>query len=124
MSTNAKPENVRNHKHSKTEQFLNQAKHKLKNLVTGMKDPFGDVLSKAIGDCEEITCHPNSDLAKNADPKYSNLIDCGLLVQIDGKCLKAFVESNGFGFYVWDDKYFHNIDELKGIAGHYEFIKV
>ena len=110
--------------YSKTEQFLNQVKQKVKNLVTGKKDPFGDIVSKTIGGCEEITCHPKSDEVKNVAPQYSNLIDCGLLVQIDGKCLKAFVESNGFGFHVWDDKYFHNIDELKDIAGQYEFIKV
>ncbi|WP_298144402.1 hypothetical protein [Flavobacterium sp.] len=110
--------------YSKTEQFLNQVKQKVKTFLTGKKDPFGDVLSKTLCGCEEITCHPKSDEVKNVDPKYSNLIDCGLLVQIDGKCLKAFVESNGLGFHVWDDKYFHNIDELKELAGRYEFIKV
>ncbi|MEA5006486.1 MAG: hypothetical protein VB022_08760 [Rikenellaceae bacterium] len=109
---------------SKTEQLINQAKQNVKTWLTRKKDPFGDVLSKTIGGCEEITCHPKSDEAKNADPSFSNLIDCGLLIQIEGKCLKAFVESNGFGFHIWNDKYFFDIDELKDIAGQYEFIKV
>jgi hypothetical protein len=110
--------------YSKIEKFFNITKQRLKTLFTGKKDAFGDLFSKATGGSEEVTCHPNSDEAKNIDPKYSNLIDCGLLVQIDGKCLKAFVECNGFGFDVWEDKYFHNINELKEIVGQYEFIKV
>ncbi len=110
--------------YSKIAQFLNQAKQKIKNFITGNKDPLGDIVSKTIGGCEEITCHPKAEEVKHVDPQYSNLIDCGLLVQIDGKYLKAFVESNGFGFHVWDDKYFHNIEELKDIVGQYEFIKV
>ncbi len=109
---------------SKTEQFFNKAKQKVKTLVTGKKDPFGDVLSKTIGGCEEITCHPKSAEAKNADPRYSNHIDCGLLIQIDGKCLKAFVENNCFGFNILDDNYFFDTDELKHIAGQYEFIEI
>ena len=110
--------------YSKTEQLINQAKQKVKTLFTGKKDPFVDLLSKTIGGCEEITCHPKSDAAKKADTRFSNLIDCGLLVQIDGKCLKAFVESNGFGFHIWEDKYFFDIDELQDIAEQYELIKV
>jgi hypothetical protein len=110
--------------YSKTEQFFNQARQKVKTLVSGKKDPLGDIVAKTFGGCEEITCHPKSEEAKIADPKYSNLIDCGLLIQIDGKCLKAFVESNGFGFHIWDDKYFHDIEELKDTDGQFEFIKV
>ena len=92
--------------------------------MTGKADAFGDISSKAIGGGEEFTCHPKSDEAKKVDPKHSNLIDCGLLLQIDGKCLKAFVERNGFGFHIWDEKYFFDIDELKEIAKQYELIKV
>jgi hypothetical protein len=110
--------------YSKIEQLYSQTKQKVKTFMTGKKDVLGEILSNTIGGCEEITCHPKSEEAKNIDRKYSNLIDCGLLIQIDGKCLKAFVESNGFGFHISDDKYFHNIDELKDIAGQYEFIKV
>ncbi|MDP4285523.1 MAG: hypothetical protein Q8891_13945 [Bacteroidota bacterium] len=110
--------------YSKLEQFYSQTKQKVKTLITGKKDVLGDILSKTIGGCKEITCHPKSEEAKNIDTKYSNLIDCGLLIQIDGKCLKAFVESNGYGFHVSDDKYFNDIEELKDITGQYEFIKV
>lgn len=109
---------------SKIEQFSNQVKQKVRTFLTGKNDPFNDVLSQTIGICEEITCHPKSDEAKNVAPKYSNLIDCGLLIQVDGKYLKAFVESNGFGFHIWNDKYFFEMDELKDIAEQYELIKI
>jgi hypothetical protein len=110
--------------YSKFEQLYKQTKQKLKTFLTGKKDVLGDILSKTIGGCQEITCHPKSDEAKNIDAKYSNLIDCGLLIQIEGKCLRAFVENNGYGFHVSEDKYFYDVDELKEIAGQYEFIKV
>ena len=80
---------------SKVEKLFNRAKQKVKSLVTGKTDPMADILSQTIGGCEEITCHPKSDEAKKIDPRYSNLIDCGLLLQIDRKCLKAFVQNNG-----------------------------
>lgn len=110
--------------YSKLEQIYSQIQHKTKTLITGKKDALGDILSKTIGGCEEITCHPKSEEAKSVDTKYSNLIDCGLLIQIDGKCLKAFVQSNGYGFPISDDNYFDDIEGLKDIAGQYEFIKV
>ena len=110
--------------YSKTKLLLNQVKQRLKSLLTGKNDPVGELLSKSIGGCEEITCHPKSDDAKNVDPNYSNLIDCGLLVQIDGKYLKAFVERNGFGFDSWNDNFFLTIDEIKEISSRYELIKV
>ena len=110
--------------YSKIGQLFNQAKQKVKTIVTGKKDAWGDILSKTIGGCEEIICHPRSEEAKKVDPKFSNQIDCGLLLQIDGKFLKAFVESNGFGFHIWDEKFFYDVGELKEIAGQYDFIKV
>jgi hypothetical protein len=110
--------------YSKTEQLFNQTKQKVKSLVTGKTDVFEDIASKAIGGSAEITCHPKSDQVKKVDPRYSNLIDCGLLLIIEGKCLKVFVENNGFGFHFWNDKYFFDINELNRIAEHYELIKI
>ena len=112
--------------YSKTKILFNKAKAKAKakELLTGKPDIFGDLVADSIGSCQEMTCHPKSKQVNKIDPKYFNLIDTGLLLQIDGKCLKAFVESNGFGFHIWDDKYFFNIEELKETAQQYEFIKV
>lgn len=111
-------------KYSKVEQLFNQTRQKIKSLIIGRADPIEEILSKTIGGCKEVICHPKSDEIKRINPKHLNLIDCGLLLQIDGKILKAFVESNGFGFHIWGDKYFYDISELNEIAGQYEFIKV
>jgi len=110
--------------YSTTKVLLNKAKTKAKELLTGKPDPFGVLLAGSVGGCQEITCHPKSEQASKVDPKYSNLIEVGLLLQIDGKFIKAFVESNGYGFPVWEDKFFFDIEELKETALQYEFIKV
>jgi hypothetical protein len=109
---------------SKAEKLFNWTKQKVKSLVTGKADPLGEMLSESIGCCEKATCNPRSDEAKKIDPKHSNIIDCGVLLQIDGKILKAFVEGNWFGFHIWDEKFFHDFDELKVISEQYEIIKV
>ncbi len=110
--------------YSKIRRLYNRAKQMLKSIISGKKNPWTDLQSKASGAWAEITCHPNSDIAKNAELKYSNLVDCGLLVQIDGKYLKAYVERNGFGFHIWDEKYFFDIDELIATDDQFELIKV
>jgi hypothetical protein len=111
-------------KFSKFEKIARRIKQRIKVILTGKKDPWGDTLSETISFNEEITCHPQSEEAKKADPRYSNLIDVGLLIQIDGKCLKTFIESNGYGFHIWDEKYFFEPQELKSSARAHEFIKV
>ena len=110
--------------YSKSEKFFRIAKHKINSILTFKKDIFGDMVSQGVGYCEEIICHPKSEEVNKINSKYSNLIDCGLLLQIEGKCLNAFVEGNGFGFHIENDNYFHEMEELNQIAGKYEFIKV
>ncbi len=110
--------------YTNTEKFLKIAKQKIKSMLTLKKDIFGDMVSQAVGGCEEIICHPKSKEVDKVNSKYSNLIDCGLLLQIDGKYLKAFVEGNGFGFHIGNDEYFTEMQELENIAGQYEFIKI
>lgn len=110
--------------YSKTKILFNKAKTKTIELLTAKPDPIGDLMADSIGGCQEMTCHPKSEQVKKVDPKYSNLIDTGLLLQIDSKCVKAFVERNGFGFHIRNDKYFFDIEELKETAQQYEFIKV
>ncbi len=110
--------------YSKTKIIFNKARTKAKELLTGKSDTFGNLVSGASSGHKEITCHPKSEQAKKVDEKYSNLIDAGLLLQIDGKWLKAFVERNGFGFHIWNEKYFFELDEINEIASQYELIKI
>ncbi len=61
----------------------------------------------------EYTCHPKSDEAKNIDHTYSNLIDCGLLLKVDGEYLPAFITSNAYGFHLWITNIFTDLKILK-----------
>lgn len=106
------------------DKFIRKSKQFLKTLLTGKSNPIDKIFTDIVEGCEIIICHPESGEAKAVDSNFSNLIDCGLLIQIENKCLKAFVENNGYGFLIYKDKFFHEIKELKRIAGQYEFIKV
>ncbi|HLS38933.1 MAG TPA: hypothetical protein VK023_11765 [Sphingobacterium bovisgrunnientis] len=109
---------------TKTEQLLRRVKQKLRVMASGKKDPIGDITSKTTGVHKEITCHPKLKDIINIDAKYSNIIDCGILIKIDGKYLKAFVQSNSFGFAIWDDEYFYNEDLIKDLSEEFELIKI
>jgi len=109
---------------TKTEQLLNQLKQKIKTLLKGKKDPMADIISRTKGVHQEITCHPKAEEVRHIESKYANLIDCGLLSQIDGKYLKAFVQSNSYGFHMPEDGYFYDLELLNDIAKNYEVLKV
>jgi hypothetical protein len=65
-----------------------------------------------------------SDFRNFSKPeKIANRIN-GLLLEIENKYLKAFLQSNGFGFHIWKDKYFYETDALKKDNELYEFIKI
>ena len=110
--------------YSKLEQVFNQTKHKLKTILLTKSDPVDALTAKATGGGMEYTCHPKSDEAKKVDAKYSNIIDCGLLLKIEEEYLPAFITSNAYGFHLWDNKYFHSFKDIEDVAGQYEFIKV
>ena len=52
------------------------------------------------------------------------MLDVGLLIEIENKYLRAFLQSNGFGFHIWQDKYLYETEELKEDTELYEFIKI
>ena len=109
---------------SKLTIFKNKIINKIKSFFTKRNDILQKLLAETIGGCEEITCHPNSEQAKKVQKEYSNLLDCGLLLNIEGKYLKVFVESNGYGFYILNEKYFFDLDEIKDIPQQFELIKI
>ena len=75
--------------YSAPEKLTNRIKHKLKTLLTGKKDPAGDLISRTTGIGEELICHPKSDEAKKVNPAFANLLDIGLLLEIEGKFFKS-----------------------------------
>lgn len=44
------------------------------------------------------------------------------VVKKEGGC--GFITSNGYGFHLWDNKYFHSFKDIEDAAGQYEFINV
>lgn len=82
---------------------------------------LGGILSESTGGHEEIVCHPKSLEAKEVDEKYSNLVDAGIMMEIDKKyyiCCSLF---NGFSAHAQ----ILSLQELKeDIANQYEFIEV
>ena len=109
---------------SEDEITLRRETQKIKTSLTGKQDPLEEILSDTIGYCQEIICHPNSEEAKKVNIQYSNLLDVGLLLEVEGKFLKAYIANNGFGFPVWNDKYFFEAEELKEEVKFYDFIKI
>ncbi len=82
---------------------------------------LGDILSKSKGGHEEIVCHPKSSEAKEVNEEHSNLVDAGIMLEIDKKyyiCCSIF---NGFSAHAQ----ILSLQELKDdIANYYEFIEV
>jgi hypothetical protein len=110
--------------YSEPKKLVNRVRYKLKSILKGKNDPIDDLISQSTGGGEEIICHPKSEEVNKINPDYSNLLDVGLLLEIEGKCLKSFLETNGFGFHIWEDKYFYEPKELEEDTQLYEFIKI
>lgn len=109
---------------NKSEIFFKRIEHKIKSIIKGGKDPIGEIISKTTGVGAEYICHPKSDVVNNINLDYANLLDVGLLVEIENKYLRCFLQSNGFGFHIWKEKYFYDVDDLKEDSELYEFIKI
>lgn len=110
-------------KYSKPERFLKRTVQKVKNKLIG-EDTVGDLLSETIGGYESIICHSKSEHAKKINSNYANLLDVGLLFEIEGKWLRAYLEYNGYGFHIWNDKYFFDTKDFEEDKQLYDFIKI
>lgn len=109
---------------SKPEKIANRIKYKVKSFIKGKREPIDIIKSGITGIGTEYICHPKSKEAKKVDLNFANLLDVGLLIEIENKYLRCFLQSNGFGFHIWKDKYFYETAELKEDTELYEFIKI
>jgi hypothetical protein len=85
-------------------------------------DPIlSKLLGEATGGHDEIVCNPQSKEAAEVNPDFANLVDAGILLEIDGKCLGCFSNCNSFvaGGHIWS---YEEISE--DIVPYYEFIEV
>lgn len=70
---------------------------------------------------EQIVCHPDSEEAKGVNREFANLIDAGIMLEIDSQLLMCFSWCNGFGV-VGNTM---SVDEIKvEIAPFYKFIEI
>ncbi len=109
---------------SRLEKMKNKVYFWLKTILTFKKDPLDEMIADTIGFIEENICHPKSKQLETLDLNYTNLIDVGLLVEIENKYLLNFIQNNGYGFHIWDNKNFYDNSELKDFKELYEFIKI
>ncbi len=80
-----------------------------------------DIMSKTTGGHEKIVCHPKSQEAKQVDKVHANLVDAGIMLEIDGQyyiCCSLF---NSFSTYA-QIKTLEQIQE--DIASLYDFIEL
>ena len=109
---------------TKPEKIANRIGQKIKTILKGKSNPLDEIISKTTGVGAQYICHPKSKEAKNVDLNFENLLDVGLLIEIENEYLRAYLQSNGFGFQIWKDKYFYKTEDLKEDTELYEFIKI
>ena len=65
-------------------------------VKTGIDRVIADMLRKSTGGYDEVVCHPKGKEAKSVDKKFSNLVDAGIMLEIDSKLLMCFSRDNRF----------------------------
>lgn len=71
--------------------------------TAGLPQPKADfdrklhkIFGGAINGHSEIVCRPDSEELKHVNPNYSNLVDAGIVLEVDGKFLACYADSNGY----------------------------
>lgn len=98
--------------------------YQLKRFFGGKNDPFNKLWSELDGMSTEFNCNPKNEQANLAMKEFSNLVDAGVLLQIDGKYLQVYADQNFYGFNVRNNHYFTDFSELGDIYTLYELIKI
>ena len=81
---------------------------------------IADLLRQTSGGHDEVVCHPKSDEAQSVNQEFANLVDAGVMLEIDGKLLMCFSWSNGY----WVVGKIMSLDELKEVVPCYEFVEI
>ncbi len=90
--------------------------------VNGETNPIlADLMKESPGRYEEVVCHPKSTEAESVNKEFANLVEAGIMLEIDRQLLICFAWCNGFCI-VGD---IISLDEIeKEIAPFYEFIEI
>lgn len=82
---------------------------------------LADIIRKSTSGHDEVVCHPKSTEAESVNRDYANLVDAGIILEIDDKLLMCFSWNNGFG--IVGETMLPN--ELKDeIIPFYEFLEI
>lgn len=82
---------------------------------------LADILRRATGGHDEVVCHPRSPEAENVSKDFANLVDAGVMLEIEGQLLMCFAWNNGFHVV----GRIMSLDELKEeVAPSYDFIEL
>ena len=82
---------------------------------------LADLMKKSPGRYEEVVCHPKSEEAKGVNQEFANLVDAGIMLEIDRQLLMCLALCNGFCI-VGD---IMCVDEIKQeVAPFYEFVEI
>ena len=98
----------------------NSFKSRLKKFITGEDDIISEILSMPSTGHSEIVSNPKS--IENNMPEFSNLIDVGLLIEIDNQYFQPIIKDNGYGFIDIGRKPFLSKEETNLELKNYELI--
>ncbi len=98
----------------------NNVKARLKKFITGEDDIVSEILSMSSTGHNEIVSNPKS--IENNMPEFSNLIDFGLLIEIDNQYFQPIIKDNGYGFTDIGRKPFLSKEETILKLKNYELI--
>lgn len=82
---------------------------------------LADLIRQSPSTHEEIVCHPKSPEVQTINQEFVNLVEAGIILEIDSQLLVCFATYNGFsivGETMSDDEI------KKEIASDYEFIEI
>lgn len=84
-----------------TDDVVYNSDEAIKNIeIEAETNPIlADLMRKSTSGHSEVVCHPQSVEAKSVNKEFANLVDAGIMLQIDNQLLICFSYHNGFGIY-------------------------
>jgi hypothetical protein len=97
----------------------------LLNSIRGSNDKKIDsYLNQIDGIYHDFVIHPNSDLVLNINEESKNLVDVGLLIVLNNKFIKSYLEQNDDDYIRFDDNYLLDDFNFSDTSLQYDYIKV
>jgi len=113
--------------HSEYRKPVKKEKNKIKSLLTSIrpenKDKFDTLINQIDGITNDFLINPGSVLPDNLDPASTNLVDVGILIGLNNKYIKAFIEDNSDDFLNYEEKYIYDSIDFSDMNRQYELIR-